>query len=204
MPSPGSAATFLIARYLARGWVARRIARYPRFAAVDRAVGADGLRIVFLLRLSPVFPFNLLNYALGATRVRFRDYLLGALGMLPGTFLYVYLGSLGAGVAIGASEVGGGGDGDGGVGTVVKLALQAVGALATLAVTVVVARIAKQALAQTTGVSDDASANANANADTNTSADANANTNTDANTNTTADTNANTNANTNPRAGDAS
>src|SRR5262245_51294196 len=67
----GSSAAFLVARYLARGWVERKIAGNPRFAAIDRAVGKEGLKIVVLLRLSPVFPFNLLNYSLGLTRVRF-------------------------------------------------------------------------------------------------------------------------------------
>ena len=71
----------------------------PRFAAIDRAVGAQGRKIVFLLRLSPVFPFTLLNYALGLTRVRFVDYLVASIGMLPGTLLYVYYGKLAGDVA---------------------------------------------------------------------------------------------------------
>jgi uncharacterized membrane protein YdjX (TVP38/TMEM64 family) len=75
-----SAIGFLIARYLARDAIERRVARNPRFAAIDRAVGAEGRKIVFLLRLSPVFPFNLLNYGLGLTRVRFADYLLASFG----------------------------------------------------------------------------------------------------------------------------
>ena len=71
----GASAAFLVARYVARCAIERRIAGNPRFAAIDRAVGREGCKIVFLLRLSPVFPFNLLNYALGLTRVRFLDYL---------------------------------------------------------------------------------------------------------------------------------
>src|SRR5207247_1074266 len=63
----GASAAFLVGRYLARAAVEPRIAANPRFAAIDRAVGAEGRKIVFLLRLSPVFPFNLLNYALGLT-----------------------------------------------------------------------------------------------------------------------------------------
>ncbi len=86
---------FLLGRTTAREWVARRIARAPRFAAVDRAVGREGFRIVLLLRLSPLVPFTLLNYALGLTRVRLRDFAIASwVGMLPGTVLYVYLGSL--------------------------------------------------------------------------------------------------------------
>ena len=64
----GSSAAFLVSRYLARSAIERRLAGNPRFAAIDRAVGAQGRKIVFLLRLSPVFPFNLLNYGLGLTQ----------------------------------------------------------------------------------------------------------------------------------------
>lgn len=86
---------FLLGRTAARQWIARRVASAPRFAAVDRAVGREGFRIVLLLRLSPLFPFTLLNYALGLTRVRLRDFVIASwVGMLPGTVLYVYLGSL--------------------------------------------------------------------------------------------------------------
>lgn len=85
---------FVIGRFFARDWVERKAARHPRFAALDRAVGEKGFRLVLLLRLSPLFPFNLLNYALGVTRLRLSDYVLASLiGMLPGTLLYVYLGS---------------------------------------------------------------------------------------------------------------
>lgn len=77
----GAAAAFLVARYVARGAVERRLVGTPRFAAIDRAVGAEGRKIVFPLRLSPAFPFTLLNYALGLTRVRFADYVL-ALGLV--------------------------------------------------------------------------------------------------------------------------
>jgi len=91
----GATLAFLLGRSVARNWIAARVARNPKFAAIDEAVGRDGFKIVLLLRLSPVFPFSLLNYALGLTRVRLRDYVLASfLGMLPGTFLYVYLGSL--------------------------------------------------------------------------------------------------------------
>jgi uncharacterized membrane protein YdjX (TVP38/TMEM64 family) len=88
----GSGAAFLTGRYFARDWIESRLESNPRFAAVDRAVAKDGLKITFLLRLSPVFPFNFINYALGLTQVSFRDYMLAAFGMLPGTLLYVYYG----------------------------------------------------------------------------------------------------------------
>lgn len=90
-----AALAFGLGRTVARGWVARETAKHPRLGAIDEAVGEGGFKIVLLLRLSPIVPFNLLNYALGPTRVRFRDYLAASLlGMLPGTLLYVYLGSL--------------------------------------------------------------------------------------------------------------
>ena len=95
----GASAAFLVSRYVARGFVERRLAGNERFAAIDRAIGTEGRKIVLLLRLSPVFPFNLLNYALGLTRVRFADYLVASVGMLPGTLLYVYYGKVAGDVA---------------------------------------------------------------------------------------------------------
>ena len=89
----GAAVAFLLGRTLARERIAARVAGNPRFAAIDRAVGREGFKIVLLTRLSPAFPFNLLNYAYGLTRVTFRDYVVGSLvGMIPGTAMYVYLG----------------------------------------------------------------------------------------------------------------
>jgi len=96
----GALAAFLLGRTALRERVARRLASRPRFSAVDAAVAARGFRVVLLLRLSPIFPFNLLNYALALTRVSTRDYVLASfLGMLPTTVLYVYLGSLVTSVA---------------------------------------------------------------------------------------------------------
>ena len=131
---------FVLGRTVARGWVARRMAAAPRFAAVDQAIGESGLKIVLLLRLSPLFPFNLLNYGLGLTRVSFRDYVLGSfLGMLPGTALYVYLGSL---VTSASELLSGRSSGPGAAGQ----ALYWVGLGATMVVTVLVTRIARRAL----------------------------------------------------------
>jgi len=87
--------SFLLTRSVARNWVAKHVARSPRFAAIDRGVGKHGFKIVLLIRLQPVFlPFAVLNYGLGLTRVRLRDYILASgIGMLPINILYVYLGS---------------------------------------------------------------------------------------------------------------
>lgn len=144
----GAALAFLVARYVARGWVEGRIAGSPRFAAVDRAIGRDGRKIVFLLRLSPLFPFNLMNYGLGLTRVRFVDYVVASVGMLPGTLLYVYYGKVAGDVA---SAAAGTGAASRGVGYWLVLAL---GLAATVAVTTVVTRAARRALAGATGEVD--------------------------------------------------
>jgi uncharacterized membrane protein YdjX (TVP38/TMEM64 family) len=140
----GSAAAFLVARYVARDAVARRLAANPRFAAVDRAVGREGRKIVFLLRLSPLFPFTLLNYALGLTNVRFADYLLAAVGMIPGTILYVYYGKLAGDVA----ALAGGAAVERGPGYWLVLAL---GLVASVVVATLVGRTAKRALAEAVG-----------------------------------------------------
>lgn len=139
----GATLAFLIGRYLARGWVDRQIAGNAKFKAVEAAVAREGFKIVLLTRLSPIFPFNLLNYAFGVTQVSLKDYILGAIGMLPGTVLYVYIGSLAGSLAmLGAkpslspqAELG-------------QWIVRIVGLLATIAVTVYITRIAQQALNQ--------------------------------------------------------
>jgi len=91
----GAAAAFVVGRFVARDWVERRVATRPRFGAFYAALQHDAFTIVLLARLSPVIPYNLLNYALALTASRFRDYLLATwIGMLPATVLYVYAGSL--------------------------------------------------------------------------------------------------------------
>lgn len=135
----GATASFLVGRYLARRWVARKIAGNAAFAAIDQAVAEEGWKIVGLTRLSPVFPFTLLNYAFGVTRVSLRDYVLASwMGMMPGTVMYVYLGSL-ARAGVGGQQK-----------TPAEWTLYGVGLFATVAVTVVITRIARQALARRT------------------------------------------------------
>ncbi len=85
--SLGATVAFLIGRYFARNWVIHKIQGYPKFQAIDQAVAREGLKIVLLTRLSPVFPFNLLNYAFGVTRVSLKDYIIGSIGMIPGTVM---------------------------------------------------------------------------------------------------------------------
>lgn len=138
----GASAAFLIARYFARERVALRMVSDPRFDAIDRAVGTAGLKLVVLLRLSPAVPFNLLNYALGVTRVRFLHYLAGCAAMLPGTLLYVYYGRVigdVAALAAGARPEHGPG----------YYALLGAGLLATVLVTVLLTRMARRELGRT-------------------------------------------------------
>ena len=91
----GATLAFLIARYVARDWVSRKLEKYPNFKAIDRAIEKNGFKMILLLRLQPVVPFNLLNYALGLTRIRLRDYVVASfIGMFPATVLYVYFGSV--------------------------------------------------------------------------------------------------------------
>ena len=144
----GSTLAFLIARHGARAAIERRIEGDKRFAAIDRAVGAEGRKIVFLLRLSPVFPFNLLNYSLGLTQVRLVDYLIASVGMLPGSLLYVYTGKVAGDVA----AIAGGGAGEKGAADWAVLVL---GLVATAVVTVIVTRIARRALDAATGDASD-------------------------------------------------
>jgi uncharacterized membrane protein YdjX (TVP38/TMEM64 family) len=140
----GASLAFLVARYLARGPVERRLSGNEAFAAIDRAIGAEGLKIVLLLRLSLVFPFNLLNYALGLTRVRFTDYVIASVGMLPGTLLYVYYGKVAGDVA----RLADGGGVPRGAG---YYAVLGVGLAATVVGTAVVTRVVRRALREATG-----------------------------------------------------
>jgi uncharacterized membrane protein YdjX (TVP38/TMEM64 family) len=135
----GAALAFFLGRTLARRIIERRFAKSPRFAALDRGVADEGFKIVFLVRLTPALPFAPLNYAFGATRVRFRDYFLGSLaGMLPGCVMYTYLGWVTQNLsqmARGMMQR-----------SPAEWALLAVGLIATVAVTVVITRIARRTL----------------------------------------------------------
>ncbi len=139
----GACAAFLVGRFLAREKIEKRVAGNEKFAAIDEAVGRSGFTIVFLTRLSPVFPFNLLNYAFGLTQVKFRDYALASwIGMFPGTLMYVYLGAAAGSLASAAS--------DQTEQTSSQSFLFWIGLAATIAVAVWVTRIARQALSAAT------------------------------------------------------
>lgn len=135
----GSTAAFLLGRHGARRIVAEHLDAMPRFGAIDRAVAAEGWRIVFLLRLSPVAPFNFLNYALGLTTISVWDFLAGSFGMIPGSLVYSYAGHL-AGEALavaGQAQI---------PRNASYYALLAAGLAATVAASAIVGRAARRAL----------------------------------------------------------
>lgn len=131
-----AAVVFLFGRTVARAWVEARFGHDPRFRALDRAVAERGFLIVLLTRLSPAFPYVVLNYAYSLTRISFRDFVVASwIGMLPGTVMYVYIGSLLESLASPLPATG-----------PWQRALLVVGLLATAAVTIVLGRIASRAL----------------------------------------------------------
>jgi uncharacterized membrane protein YdjX (TVP38/TMEM64 family) len=135
----GAEAAFLLGRHWLRGWSRRRLARVPRLAAVERAVSREGLKLVLLTRLSPAFPFSLLNLAYGLSDVSLRDYTIGLIGILPGTILFCGLGALAGDVARFGSVLTGQAD-------LATWGLRIIGIGATIAVVWIVARQAQKAL----------------------------------------------------------
>ena len=95
----GAEAAFLLGRTWLRGWAMRRLEAFPKLQAVEQAVSGEGLKLVLLTRLSPAFPFSLLNLAYGLSEVSLRDYTLGLIGIIPGTILFCGLGALAGDVA---------------------------------------------------------------------------------------------------------
>jgi uncharacterized membrane protein YdjX (TVP38/TMEM64 family) len=140
----GAALAFLVARFIARDKIEAAAQRNEKFRNIDNAIGKQGAKLVFLLRLSPVIPFNLSNYFYGLTGVKFWPYVLASwIGMMPGTFLYVYIGT--AGKAAVAAAAGG---------EAMKRDWQywtfsGIGLATTVAVTVWVTKIARDALRKT-------------------------------------------------------
>ena len=135
----GAEAAFLLGRYWLRDWARRRLAAVPKLQAVEQAVSRESLKLVLLTRLSPVFPFSLLNLAYGLSEVSLRDYSIGLIGILPGTILFCGLGAL-------AGDVARFGDVLSGQADPVTWTLRIVGVLATIAVVWLVGQAAKRAL----------------------------------------------------------
>ncbi|MCP9850417.1 TVP38/TMEM64 family protein [Cyanobium sp. Morenito 9A2] len=137
--SLGAMAVFLLGRSRLREWARRRLASSPRLLAIEQAVSREGLKLVVLTRLSPAFPFSLLNLAYGLSEVSFRDYTIGLIAILPGTVLFCALGALAGDVARFGEVLSGRAD----AGT---WALRLVGLAATIASIWVAGRAARQAL----------------------------------------------------------
>src|SRR6266536_1001007 len=140
----GAALAFLVARYIARERVVAIAQRNEKFREIDSAIGKQGAKLIFLLRLSPVIPFNLSNYLYGLTGVKFWPYVLASwIGMMPGTFLYVYIGT--AGKAAVAAAAGGEAMRHGWQ----YWTFMSVGLAATIIVTIWVTKIARDSLRRT-------------------------------------------------------
>lgn len=148
----GAIAAFLVGRYVARGWVSQKISENPQFKAVEQAVGKKGFKIVFLTRLSPIFPFNLLNYLYGVTSVSFKDYAIASVGMIPGTILYVYIGSLGGSLATLGTDTPT-------VNPIAQWTVKIIGFIATVSVTIYTTKIARKALNESVLSTQDQSSN---------------------------------------------
>lgn len=135
----GASVSFWLGRTIARELVERRVARSRKFAALDRAIADHGFKIVFLTRLSPLLPFNMLNYIFGASHIRFRDFALATWsGMLPSTLLYVWLGTTLQNVA--ALEEGRP------TKRLVNIFMGVLAVVATVAATLLITRISRRAL----------------------------------------------------------
>jgi len=135
----GAEAAFLLGRTWLREWARQRLANLPKLQAVEQAVSREGLKLVLLTRLSPAFPFSLLNFAYGLSEVSLRDYTIGLIGILPGTILFCGLGALAGDVARFGTVLSGEAD-------PFTWSLRVVGVLATVAVVWVVGRAARRAL----------------------------------------------------------
>jgi len=135
----GALLAFLVGRNMVRGFVEQKVSQFPKFAAVDQAVEQAGFKIVLLTRLSPAFPFNVLNYLFSITKVRTRDYFLASwIGMFPGTIMYVYFGTAIKNLAdLAAGRFEGGTE---------QKVLLGVGFLATVIVTIYITRLARAAI----------------------------------------------------------
>jgi uncharacterized membrane protein YdjX (TVP38/TMEM64 family) len=126
---------FLAARYLLRDKIRSLLIRRPKYRKLDRAVAEDGWQVVVLMRLSPIVPFNLQNYALGVTAIPFLQYLTATLiGIAPGIAIYVYFGIFGKGLGDGPS--------------VFDWVLFGLGVLATIALAILVLRKTKTKFAE--------------------------------------------------------
>ena len=135
----GAEAAFLFGRTILRDWAQRRLVGRPKLQVVQKAVSREGLKLILLTRLSPAFPFSLLNFIYGLSDVSFRDYTIGLIGILPGTILFCGLGSLAGDLARFGEVLSDDND-------ITSSVIRLVGLIATLAVVWLVARAARNVL----------------------------------------------------------
>ncbi len=137
--SLGATLTFYLGRTFLRRWFQKRLSSYPKLELVERSISNQGLRFVALTRLSPIFPFGILNIAYSFSNVKARDFLIGLFAILPGTFLYCSLGSLASSIYK-FDEIMTGGD------QFYSFCLTCIGFFATLILVLMISRIARQSL----------------------------------------------------------
>jgi len=132
----GATLTFIIGRYVARDYIAKKIATNQKFKAMDDAVAQQGWKIVLLTRLTPLMPFSMQNYGYGLTKVPLLQYMLASwIGMMPGTVLYVYIGTVSGQAAEGGAST-------------AQWVMRGIALAATVVVTIFITRVARKALAQ--------------------------------------------------------
>jgi len=143
--SLGAVLAFLLGRYVLQDTAQKLFDKFNVLKAVDKAIEKEGLKLVILLRLSPIIPFSAFNYVMGLTRVNLKHYSLGCIGMIPGTVAYVFIGSSTAGL-LGTAENDGGEDSGGNSNNLVTTIVLVVGSVATVIAVVLITIAARRAL----------------------------------------------------------
>jgi len=138
--SIGACLSFLVGRFVLRECSQRMFDKFKVMRAVDKALETKGTKLMLLLRLSPLIPFNALNYVLGVTSVSFMEYLTGCLGMIPGTIAFVYIGTTISEIGDGMSD---------GSSSTIRIVVYCLGGVATLIAAVAVSYHARKVLNQT-------------------------------------------------------
>ncbi len=140
--SLGAILTFLLGRTFLHRWFQKRLSSFPKLELVERSITNEGVKFVILTRLSPLFPFAILNIAYSFSNISFRDFLIGLLAIFPGTFLYCSLGSLASNIYR-FDEILKGED------QLYSFTLTGIGFFATLLLVLMISRIARRSLQET-------------------------------------------------------
>ena len=137
--SLGATFTFFLGRTFLRRWFQKRLSSFPKLELVERSISNEGIKIIVLTRLSPIFPFGILNIAYSLSNIKASDFLIGLFAILPGTFLYCSLGSLASNIYK-FNEIIRGGD------QFYSFFLTCIGFFATLLLVLMISRIARRSL----------------------------------------------------------